>query len=150
MTRSNEEENSPSRIRQHSQFVHIAPKVQAAASSPHNIILQSTQKPTDRLPANHKANHKPAKKRDERSRVTHNEVERRRRDKINHWIEKLGTIIPVDGEPSGALLTNRPTMFNQNNDNAQHAADGGGAQSKGAILSKACEYVTALHHKVHT
>lgn len=27
-----------------------------------------------------------AKKRDERRRATHNEVERRRRDKINHWI----------------------------------------------------------------
>lgn len=32
----------------------------------------------------------PAKKRDDRRRATHNEVERRRRDKINHWIMKLG------------------------------------------------------------
>lgn len=32
--------------------------------------------------------------RDERRRATHNEVERRRRDKINNWIAKLSKIIP--------------------------------------------------------
>lgn len=32
--------------------------------------------------------------RDDRRRATHNEVERRRRDKINNWISKLGKIIP--------------------------------------------------------
>lgn len=32
--------------------------------------------------------------RDDRRRATHNEVERRRRDKINNWITKLGKIIP--------------------------------------------------------
>lgn len=32
--------------------------------------------------------------RDERRRATHNEVERRRRDKINNWIIKLSKIIP--------------------------------------------------------
>lgn len=32
--------------------------------------------------------------RDDRRRATHNEVERRRRDKINNWIAKLGKIIP--------------------------------------------------------
>lgn len=84
-----------------------------------------------------------AKKRDERRRVTHNEVERRRRDKINHWIEKLGSIIPVDGQPSGSLLIDRQTMFSS----TTGMLDG---QSKGGILSKACEYVTALHHKVNT
>lgn len=31
--------------------------------------------------------------RDERRRVTHNEVERRRRDKINNWISKLGKLL---------------------------------------------------------
>ncbi len=41
----------------------------------------------------------PAKKRDDRRRATHNEVERRRRDKINHWIMKLGSLIPADGLP---------------------------------------------------
>lgn len=46
----------------------------------------------------------PAKKRDDRRRATHNEVERRRRDKINHWIMKLGSLIPADGLPG--LLDN--------------------------------------------
>ena len=32
--------------------------------------------------------------RDDRRRVSHNEVERRRRDKINNWILKLGKIMP--------------------------------------------------------
>jgi hypothetical protein len=32
--------------------------------------------------------------RDDRRRATHNEVERRRRDKINNWIVKLSKIIP--------------------------------------------------------
>lgn len=32
--------------------------------------------------------------RDDKRRATHNEVERRRRDKINSWIVKLGKIIP--------------------------------------------------------
>lgn len=77
----------------------------------------------------------PARKRDDRRRATHNEVERRRRDKINHWIMKLGNIIPADGIPGGAL--DRPNVTN---------ADG---QSKGGILSQACEYVTALHSKVN-
>lgn len=79
------------------------------------------------------------KKRDERRRVTHNEVERRRRDKINHWIEKLGQLIPVDGEPIGCVPLERPNIA---------AADS--TASKGGILSKACNYVTALHNKVNT
>lgn len=77
----------------------------------------------------------PVKKRDDRRRATHNEVERRRRDKINHWIMKLGNIIPADGIPGGEM--DRPNVTN---------ADG---QSKGGILSQACEYVTALHNKVN-
>lgn len=77
----------------------------------------------------------PVKKRDDRRRATHNEVERRRRDKINHWIMKLGNIIPADGIPGGAM--DRPNVTN---------ADG---QSKGGILSQACEYVTSLHSKVN-
>ena len=32
--------------------------------------------------------------RDEKRRATHNEVERRRRDKINNWIMKLSKIVP--------------------------------------------------------
>ncbi|XP_018331257.1 upstream stimulatory factor 2 isoform X2 [Agrilus planipennis] len=65
------------------------------------------------------------KKRDERRRATHNEVERRRRDKINNWITKLSKIIP---ESSTELKGNGHY-------------DG---QSKGGILAKACEYILEL------
>ncbi|KAL3266245.1 hypothetical protein HHI36_010426 [Cryptolaemus montrouzieri] len=66
------------------------------------------------------------KKRDERRRATHNEVERRRRDKINNWIAKLAKIIP-EGSPSDVK------------GNGHY--DG---QSKGGILAKACDYITEL------
>ncbi|XP_012274429.1 upstream stimulatory factor 2-like isoform X1 [Orussus abietinus] len=73
------------------------------------------------------------KKRDDRRRATHNEVERRRRDKINNWIAKLGKIIPEcnantsgNGSSGGEGKTNYET------------------QSKGGILAKACEYIGEL------
>ncbi|XP_028831376.1 upstream stimulatory factor 2-like [Denticeps clupeoides] len=59
--------------------------------------------------------------RDERRRAQHNEVERRRRDKINTWIVTLSKIIPdcdMDSSKTGA--------------------------SKGGILSKACDYIREL------
>jgi len=60
-------------------------------------------------------------------RATHNEVERRRRDNINHWIMKLGKLIPNE---MGAV---------------QDTSQGGKhAQSKGGILAKACEYVSEV------
>ncbi|KAI5092381.1 upstream stimulatory factor 2 isoform X2 [Silurus meridionalis] len=67
--------------------------------------------------------------RDERRRAQHNEVERRRRDKINNWIVTLSKIIPecsMDGTKTGA--------------------------SKGGILSKACDYIQELrqsNHRLH-
>ncbi|KAJ8927463.1 hypothetical protein NQ314_020060 [Rhamnusium bicolor] len=67
------------------------------------------------------------KKRDERRRATHNEVERRRRDKINNWITKLSTIIPESIHPS------------EIKGNGHY--DG---QSKGGILAKACDYIMEL------
>lgn len=58
--------------------------------------------------------------------MTHNEVERRRRDKINSWITRLSKIIP---------------------DNCSSEMKGNGhydGQSKGGILAKACEYIMEL------
>lgn len=69
------------------------------------------------------------KKRDERRRVTHNEVERRRRDKINNWISKLGKLLPNSEQPGNAEGDAR-TNFE--------------SQSKGGILARACEYITEL------
>ncbi|XP_060804183.1 upstream stimulatory factor 2 isoform X2 [Amyelois transitella] len=59
-----------------------------------------------------------AKKRDDKRRATHNEVERRRRDKINSWITKLAALVPNSG-----------------------LAD---TVSKGGILAKACDHITEL------
>lgn len=63
--------------------------------------------------------------RDDRRRVSHNEVERRRRDKINNWILKLGKIMP---------------------DSVHNDAGKTGQQSKGGILSKACDYITDIRN----
>ncbi|NP_001088700.1 upstream transcription factor 2, c-fos interacting S homeolog [Xenopus laevis] len=59
--------------------------------------------------------------RDERRRAQHNEVERRRRDKINNWIVQLSKIIPDCNAESTKT-----------------------AASKGGILSKACDYIREL------
>ncbi|KAG6440916.1 upstream stimulatory factor 2 [Manduca sexta] len=59
-----------------------------------------------------------AKKRDDKRRATHNEVERRRRDKINSWITKLAAMVPNSGLPDSA--------------------------SKGGILAKACDHIADL------
>ncbi|XP_029959131.1 upstream stimulatory factor 2 isoform X1 [Salarias fasciatus] len=68
----------------------------------------------------------PRTPRDERRRAQHNEVERRRRDKINNWIVTLSKIIPdcnMDSTKTGASMS---------------------SQSKGGILSKACDYIREL------
>jgi len=63
--------------------------------------------------------------RDERRRATHNEVERRRRDKINNWIVQLSKLVPdcANDHKQGQVLR---------------------TESKGGILSKACDYITEL------
>lgn len=69
------------------------------------------------------------KKRDERRRVTHNEVERRRRDKINNWITKLGKLL---------------AECDQDVNKEEDAKANFEPQSKGGILARACEYITEL------
>jgi len=59
--------------------------------------------------------------RDSNRRTQHNEVERRRRDKINNWIGKLSKLVP---DCSG--------------DNTKQG------QSKGGILAKACDFIMEL------
>lgn len=59
--------------------------------------------------------------RDERRRATHNEVERRRRDKINTWIMKIAAVVPdcqMDQSKQGT--------------------------SKGGVLSKALDHIVKL------
>uniref|UniRef100_A0A3B3R1B5 Upstream transcription factor 2, c-fos interacting n=1 Tax=Paramormyrops kingsleyae TaxID=1676925 RepID=A0A3B3R1B5_9TELE len=79
----------------------------------------------------------PRTPRDERRRAQHNEVERRRRDKINNWIVTLSKIIPdcsMDSSKTGAV--SRPASDGR--DEASRA------ESKGGILSKACDYIREL------
>ncbi|XP_048017114.1 upstream stimulatory factor 1 isoform X4 [Chanodichthys erythropterus] len=71
--------------------------------------------------ANQSKSEGPRTSRDEKRRAQHNEVERRRRDKINNWIVQLSKTIPdctMDSTKTG--------------------------QSKGGILSKACDYIQEL------
>ncbi|KAF7226791.1 upstream stimulatory factor 2 isoform X1 [Nothobranchius furzeri] len=71
----------------------------------------------------------PRTPRDERRRAQHNEVERRRRDKINNWIVTLSKMIPdcnMDSTKTGAPCASLSL------------------QSKGGILSKACDYIREL------
>lgn len=59
--------------------------------------------------------------RDEKRRATHNEVERRRRDKINTWIERLAKMVPDCQQ--------------------DHTKQG---QSKGGVLGKTVDYIHDL------
>ncbi|XP_022114634.1 upstream stimulatory factor 2 isoform X1 [Pieris rapae] len=79
----------------------------------------SQKKPIKRQPLQAKA--ATAKKRDDKRRATHNEVERRRRDKINSWITKIADMIPNCGQADTA--------------------------SKGGILAKACDHIADLTMK---
>jgi len=63
----------------------------------------------------------PISVRDSNRRTQHNEVERRRRDKINNWIMRLSKLVP---DCAG--------------DNTKQG------QSKGGILAKTCEYIADL------
>ncbi|XP_018980411.1 upstream stimulatory factor 2 isoform X2 [Cyprinus carpio] len=90
--------------------------------SPPDVLQTGTQRTI--APRTHTYSTKidgPRAPRDERRRAQHNEVERRRRDKINNWIVTLSKIIPdcnMDSTKTGA--------------------------SKGGILSKACDYIREL------
>lgn len=72
--------------------------------------------------------------RDDRRRANHNEIERRRRDKINNWIHELNKIIPAEH------MNSPPSDSQQNKQNGGT----GDNLSKGGILAKACEYITRL------
>jgi hypothetical protein len=57
--------------------------------------------PTDLSMSSNMRNNNNANPRDDKRRATHNEVERRRRDKINNWIMRLAKLIPdVDNDHS--------------------------------------------------
>lgn len=106
------------------------------------------------------------KKRDDKRRATHNEVERRRRDKINSWIFKLKEMLPSDmnnvlnaGGNSG--IQNKDIISNTNNNAATAPTSrlliqqqGCSTQrtppsdSKSQILIKACEYIKSMQEEI--
>ncbi|KAM7350132.1 uncharacterized protein ACRADG_008795 [Cochliomyia hominivorax] len=102
------------------------------------------------------------KKRDDKRRATHNEVERRRRDKINSWIFKLKEMLPTEITPS-SLAGN--ALINKDNQNStttttttrllvQSSSPGANttrtppSDSKSQILIKACEYIKSMQDEI--
>ncbi|XP_078381690.1 upstream stimulatory factor 1-like isoform X2 [Oculina patagonica] len=98
-------------------YVMMSPQDVMQGGSQRSIAPAMTHKITTKLDA-------PRTARDEKRRATHNEVERRRRDKINTWINKLAKVVP---------------------ECCQEQAKTG--QSKGGILSKTVDYINEL--KLH-
>ncbi|XP_037831712.1 LOW QUALITY PROTEIN: upstream stimulatory factor 2 [Kryptolebias marmoratus] len=97
------------------QFYVMMPPEVLQTTSPRTIVPR-TQTFTTKVEA-------PRAPRDEKRRAQHNEVERRRRDKINNWIVTLSKLIP------------------------DCSIDSRTGASKGGILSKACDYIRELRQK---
>lgn len=108
------------------------------------------------------------KKRDDKRRATHNEVERRRRDKINSWIFKLKEMLPTEVTPcnvsSTVLNKDNITLANSTNINQNVATNRllahqpgsvttntrtPPSDSKSQILIKACEYIKSMQQEIN-
>ncbi|XP_016980132.1 nuclear pore complex protein DDB_G0274915 [Drosophila rhopaloa] len=118
-----------------------------------------SQTPTSKLEA--------YKKRDDKRRATHNEVERRRRDKINSWIFKLKEMLPslstsssfieasTSPSTSGSTCTSTSTSSSSSNPkNGSNPSSSSGRtppnDSKSQILIKACEYIKSMQGEIDT
>ncbi|XP_045499901.1 upstream stimulatory factor 2 [Colias croceus] len=110
---SNMASNSPTHVLPNGEFYVISNPVEVFGASAQKKVI------TRRQPIQAKA--VTARKRDDKRRATHNEVERRRRDKINSWITKIAAMVPNSGHPDSA--------------------------SKGGILAKACDHIAELTEK---
>ena len=103
------------------------------------------------------------KKRDDKRRATHNEVERRRRDKINSWIFKLKEMLPNEVTPSNSsTILNKEAITNtahqQQQQQQQHqqrllvqqqaTTRTPPSDSKSQILIKACEYIKSMQEEI--
>ncbi|XP_017493410.1 PREDICTED: hybrid signal transduction histidine kinase A isoform X1 [Rhagoletis zephyria] len=106
------------------------------------------------------------KKRDDKRRATHNEVERRRRDKINNWIFKLKEMLPSEGASNNNNSNNQlnslveqmsqksNTTNSSGNSNASNNSNNGNSNrtppsdSKSQILIKACEYIKTMQDEI--
>lgn len=96
------------------------------------------------------------KKRDDKRRATHNEVERRRRDKINCWIFKLKEMLPTEGNrympptnPSpNANISAEPVDIKQTVRSSQNNGRTPPNDSKSQILIKACDYIKSMQNEI--
>ncbi|KAH8367876.1 hypothetical protein KR084_003840 [Drosophila pseudotakahashii] len=114
------------------------------------------QTPTSKLEA--------YKKRDDKRRATHNEVERRRRDKINSWIFKLKEMLPslsssssfseasTSPSTSGSTSTSASATSSSNPKGNPSSSSGRTPpnDSKSQILIKACEYIKSMQGEIDT
>ncbi|XP_023161893.1 uncharacterized protein LOC111593405 [Drosophila hydei] len=87
------------------------------------------------------------KKRDDKRRATHNEVERRRRDKINCWIFKLKEMLPTEGnryKPMTETLDSKAASIRNCQQNGRTPPN----DSKSQILIKACDYIKSMQNEI--
>ncbi|KAH8310153.1 hypothetical protein KR067_003279 [Drosophila pandora] len=132
-----------------------APQAAAPAPAPAVVLYQrspaeplaaalsacssSTGTPTSKLEA--------YKKRDDKRRATHNEVERRRRDKINCWIFKLKEMLPSLSSSSSEASTS-PSSSSKSNPSPSGRTPPN--DSKSQILIKACDYIKSMQGEIDT
>ncbi|ALC48375.1 Usf [Drosophila busckii] len=114
-----------------------ASKISPSSSSNHPI---ATPKPAIAPPAAVKLD--AYKKRDDKRRATHNEVERRRRDKINCWIFKLKEMLPTEGNRYKPTTTAEPV------EKAEKTGRTPPNDSKSQILIKACDYIKSMQNEI--
>ncbi|KRG00374.1 uncharacterized protein Dwil_GK26764 [Drosophila willistoni] len=115
-------------------------------------LHSSTQSSSSQLQSNVKVD-LAYKKRDDKRRATHNEVERRRRDKINCWIFKLKEMLPTEGNrykpntqmdeatSSSSSISQKSSQTNQNGRTPPN-------DSKSQILIKACDYIKSMQNEI--
>ncbi|XP_065843946.1 upstream stimulatory factor 2-like isoform X2 [Oscarella lobularis] len=101
--------------------VSVAGQTGQAAQVPHRTIAPRVGAEQANVSVTMKAPTVSRAMRDDRRRSTHNEVERRRRDKINAWISELAKIIPECQEDTSKQ-----------------------GQSKGGVLAKTVDYIQEL------
>ncbi|KAH8396034.1 hypothetical protein KR222_002188 [Zaprionus bogoriensis] len=134
----------------------IAPQATVAAAAPTAVPASTSASAPAPAPAHcstaggYNVKLDAYKKRDDKRRATHNEVERRRRDKINCWIFKLKEMLPTEGNRYKPLAS--PIA-----DLADSKTPGKGSQSNGRtppndsksqILIKACDYIKSMQNEI--
>ncbi|KAH8235470.1 hypothetical protein KR032_001020 [Drosophila birchii] len=155
----------------------VAPAASVASSSATSVLYGQTQRSMPEVAAVNASAIVPTtpaskleayKKRDDKRRATHNEVERRRRDKINSWIFKLKEMLPslssngsssTTGEASPSPSTSNSTSTSTScsaksnlnpNPNPSPSGRTPPNDSKSQILIKACEYIKSMQGEIDT